>query len=217
MFLILILIILSVHLFKINRGKYVSILIVIMIVLVVIFFGLSGEKRWYEYYYIIDIDPKDNGDYELYLPIPLDSKNEVHEILDDLKVEGEDVQTEITNVGPGMGLRINARGNVHIYAEMVSAQTTFYGDPMDYPDEFHLSMYNHSSEGFSYSWMYLNTSSKFAVKFSLHAVVERGSSSGKIIWMPWKETTTGPTYDVEMNTYNTGWMLAPAMVSYAED
>lgn len=211
-FLILLMLILSGHLHKKNKTKYTSICVVILIVLTCIFFGVQGENRWYEYHYVIKIEPTGLSSYELYFPVALDSKNQVHKIMDDIEVEGDAELVEIIDTYYGKALIVKGTGEIRIYAELVDAKTTFYGDKLSYSEPFRLSMLNHSTGGNDFHWVYLEIPERFSIDISVHAVVEKGSSDGKIISMPWQDTGGGPTYDIDTAVMDNGWHVVGAIV-----
>ena len=206
-FLILILMVLSLDLVKKHKRKYVSVIVVIIIVISGIMFGIAGENRNYEYYYLIELSPNDLSEYELYFPMALNAGNQPHEIMDDLNVEGKNANTQIIDTEHGKALRVFGTGDIHIYGDVVGGKTTFYGDPLEYPPIFHLSMYSHSNTGVDYHWIYYNNSKRFAVDITISATIKQSESEGRIISMPWIESSQGSISDNEYTQLETGWFL----------
>lgn len=206
-FIILILCILAVDLVKKNRRKYLSVVVVIILVLFGIFFGLSGENRYYEYFYIIELEPNDLSNYEFYFPVALDAANQPHELMDDIDVQGKNADVDIIETIHGKALRVAGSGNIKIYAELLDGKTTFYGDPLEYAPIFHLSMYDHTQASIDYHWLYYNNSKRFSVDIKFSSTREQGKSEGRIITMPWPETAEGVILDNEYTQLDTGWFL----------
>jgi hypothetical protein len=194
-----------------SRRKYAAVIVIILLVCTGLFFGLEGEKRWYEYYYIVRIEPTDLSTYEVYLPIVVDFANRKYSLMDNLELEGDIDSVEVIASEKGQALRIRARDVIEIYSEMVDAETTFYGDPLEYPERFHLNLIEHSEKDINFHWIYVNITKRYSLDISLRAMMVEGKSGGTIIWMPWEETGGGPTYDIDVALDTNGWSAAAAV------
>ncbi|UCH89349.1 MAG: hypothetical protein JSV49_01495 [Thermoplasmata archaeon] len=211
-FIVVILLVITKILFDRNKKKFVTVIVVLFIVVLVVFFGLEGENRWYNYHYGIMIEPTALQEYELYLPLAFSSDVGVHPVMDELQVEGENVQVDIYNTVHGSALRIRGSGEVEIYSEMVKGKTTFFGDPMEYPEDFKLDMLDHSGSGVDHHWLFVNISEGTSIRITLNAACEKGYSSGKMISMPWEEEGLWPAYTIETAIDKNGWHTVPAVI-----
>jgi hypothetical protein len=200
-------------LFNRNQKKAGALMLVLMLVLTIIFFGFGGEKRYYNYYYSVKIEPADYLEYEIYLPLAADMKNQEHEMMDDIEIEEEeDVDVEIIQAVYGKALRIKGSGKVEIFTEAIDADTTFFGEPMEYMEEFKLSMFDHTEPGHTFVWFYINMSDDTAIDIILNIGLEKGSSSGKIISMPWEEDVDKTTELIDFTVIKSGWKMVSSRI-----
>jgi hypothetical protein len=206
-FIALVILIITHQLYKKNLKKSAAVMIVILLVCVGLFFGVEGETRWYNYYYVIDIKPTDLSEYQIDFPVALDSYNFIHEIMDDLEVEGEDAQISLIDSIYGKALRVKGSGEIHVYTEIVGGRTSFFEEPLKYPEGFQLNMFDRSEGGHSYHWINVNFSKRFSLQITMTASLEKGRSIGKIISMPWEEDLEGPVYKLESSVDTEGWHL----------
>jgi hypothetical protein len=193
------------HFWKKNLKKVSAALIVFMILCFVIFFGIPGENRYYLYTYSLKITPTDLSDYRIYLPLPVDTDGEVHEIFDNMKVEAEYATVEIIETARGNALSIVGASEVEVFAEMNDGKTTFFGDVMEYAEAFELSLMMSTGTSQNNHEIFINLSKRFSVNIELHAKIETGKSGGIIITMPWVEDITKQTSDIETSFTDDGW------------
>lgn len=91
--------------------------IIFLLILIIGSLNLSGcidyESDFeYKFYYYIDIQSSESGQYELYLPIPYDI-----EIVDDIKLRTGNGTYEIEKVNNEKYLHIISNGNFSVYSE----------------------------------------------------------------------------------------------------
>jgi hypothetical protein len=111
------------------------------------------------YAYWIAINPLNNSNYEIIVPISLDSDEKIHGLINRLYIKDGYADFEIIDTLNGYGLKISGNSSVSLvsnFYETIIDDTTFIFETSKFTEFQHLSMLNHTSNENNYYWIHVN-------------------------------------------------------------